>query len=257
MHNDSITLDDLPGALQQLQQRVRDEPTCLSHRVALAQVLSATGQWHRATQQLDHLAKTDAAYQRFSHIYTGAVRGEEQRASVFEGKTTARIRADAPEWLRQYAQLFQQHAGVIPEEFLDDVPAIEGVVDETSFDLLLDGDSRIGPLFEAFLEGEYTWLAQEGIREVSFYPPKTVHDLIWRQAVIKTTDGIEHPALIPARYPLSEQEGTSHALARITEWVDLSDQSSRGVGQRVFYSDDAAFPVLQISQLVFNGGVSE
>ncbi len=254
MQNETITLDDLPDALQQLQQRVRDEPACLSHRVALAQLLSASGQWQRAAQQLAHLGKADAAYQRFSRLYTEAIHGEEQRTSVFEGRALPRFRAKAPEWLRQYAQLFQQHAGVIPETLMDDVPEIDGMVDETPFDLLLDGDSRIGPVFETVLEGEYTWLAQEEIREVRFYPPKTVHDLIWRQAVIKTVDGIEHPAFVPARYPSSEQQETSHALARKTEWIDMPEQRYRGIGQRVFYSREVEYSVLQIRSLVFVGG---
>ena len=234
MQNETITLDDLSDALQQLQQRVRDEPACLSHRVALAQLLSASGQWQRAAQQLAHLGKADAAYQRFSQIYAEAIRGEEQRTSVFEGRAVAHLRAKAPKWLRQYAQLFQQHADVIHETFTDDVPAIDGMVDETPFDLLLDGDSRIGPVFETILEGEYTWLAQEEIREVRFYPPKTVHDLIWRQAVVKTVDGVEHPALVPARYSGSEQRETAHALARKTEWLELPDQRYHGIGQGFF-----------------------
>ena len=254
MQNETITLDDLPDALQQLQQRVRDEPACLSHRVALAQLLSASGQWQRAAQQLAHLGKADAAYQRFSRLYTEAIHGEERRTSVFEGRTLAHLRAKAPEWLRQYAQLFQQHAGVISETFMDDVPAIGGMVDETPFDVLLDGDSRIGPVFETILEGEYTWLAQEEIREVRFYPPKTVHDLIWRQAVVKTVDGVEHPALVPARYSGSEQRETAHALARKTEWLELPDQRYHGIGQRVLYADDADYSMLQINRLVFSDG---
>lgn len=254
MQNETIILDDLPSSLQQLQQRVRDEPACLSHRVALAQLLSASGQWQRAAQQLAHLGKADAAYQRFSNLYTEAIHGEEQRASVFGGSTLSRIRANAPEWLRQYAQLFQQHAGVIPAAFTDEIPAVDGMVDESPFDLLLDGDSRIGPVFEAMLEGEYTWLAQEEIREVRFYPPKTVHDLIWRQAVINTDDGVEHPALIPVRYPFSEQQETSHALARKTEWIDLPEQRYHGIGQRVFYTHYAEYSILQVSNLVFYNG---
>lgn len=253
MHHQPLTLDDLSGSLQQLQQRVRDEPACLSHRVALVQLLSASGQWQRAAQQLAHLGKADAAYQRFSQLYTEAIRGEEQRTNVFEGTAPARIRAKAPEWLQQYAQLFQQHAGVIPESFMDEIPVVGGTVDEAPFDLLLDGDSRIGPIFEALMAGEYTWLAPEEIREVRFYPPKTAHDLIWRQAVIKTIDGVEHPALIPARYPCSTQHGDAYALAKKTDWIELPEQHYRGIGQRVYYSHEAQYPVLQIHQLIFEG----
>lgn len=55
------------------------------------------------------------------------------------------------------------------------------------------------------------------------------------------------------RYPFSEQQETSYALAK-TEWIDLPEQRYHVIGQRVFYTLDAEYSILQVSKLVFYNG---
>ncbi|WP_028455957.1 type VI secretion system accessory protein TagJ [Chitinilyticum litopenaei] len=254
----TLSPQSLADQLADIQDRVRNAPSDPQHRIALAQLLCARGQWDRAQQQLQHLQKADQAYTRFAQTYGGAIRGEQLRAQVFAGDAFPHQLAGTPAWLLRLAGALgmerQKAFAAAQQERQEaclEAPAIAGELDGQPFAWLADADPRMGPAFEAIIDGDYHWLAPEMLAEVRFFPPQTLFDLLWRQAIITTVAGEELPALIPARYPGSENGDDRHALGRATDWIECRHELWHGQGQRMLASDDADFSLLAIATLTF------
>ncbi|WP_348945258.1 type VI secretion system accessory protein TagJ [Chitinibacter sp. FCG-7] len=249
----------LAEQLTEIQDRVRNAPSDPQHRIALTQLLCANGQWERAHLQIEHLQKADQAYARFTQTYGGAIRGEQLRLQVFTGLAAPHYLPNTPDWLLDLAialQLEQQQNTAAAQEqrqrACHEAPAISGEIDGQPFTWLADADPRMGPAFEAIIDGDYHWLAPEMLTQIRFFPPQTLFDLIWRQAIITTHAGEELAALIPARYPGSESADDQHALCRATRWIEQPHDSWHGQGQRILASDGEDFNLLSIVSLSFD-----
>ena len=254
----TLAPQSIADQLAEIQDRVRNAPSDPQHRIALVQLLCVQGQWERAQQQLQHLQKADQAFMRFSQTYAAAIRGEQLRAQVFIGEALPYQQTATPEWVLRLANAFgmeRQKAFAAAQQERNDAclaaPATAGEIDGHAFTWLADADPRLGPAFEAIIDGEYHWLASEMLSSVRFYPPQTMFDLIWRQAIITTCNGEELPALIPARYPGSESGADQHALGRATDWLEYRQEIWHGQGQRMLASDADDYSLLAITSLQF------
>jgi type VI secretion system protein ImpE len=90
---------DPTGALQQLQEAVRNKPSDSKLRIFLFQLLSVLGQWERALNQLNVAAELDAAALAMAQMYREALHCEVLRAQVFEGKKSPMVFGQPEQWL--------------------------------------------------------------------------------------------------------------------------------------------------------------
>jgi type VI secretion system protein ImpE len=119
----------------------------------------------------------------------------------------------------------------------------------------MDGDTRLGPMLEAIIDGRYYWVPFTRIKEIRIEEPKDLRDVVWAPANILWTNGGHAVALIPSRYVGSEASSDpSIRMARKTEWDDKGHGSFFGVGQKTFVTDTGEHSLLQIGGGGGSGG---
>lgn len=256
----AIRQGDPRAALQHLTAAVRAKPADANLRIFLAQLLCVLGKWERAHTQLNVVADMDAEAIPMRETVGHAIRCEIQRAKVFAGQRTPMVFGQPDEWLAlliesllQAGQGKQSMAEDLAQRAFDAAPASPGRMGENRFEWLADADSRLGPVLEACVNGRYYWVPFSRLTKVSFDAPEDLRDCVWMPAYLSFTNGGETVALIPTRYPGSQDsEDGLICLARKTEWISGGTDRWFGSGQRVLVSDQGETDLMGVSSIEFD-----
>ena len=136
------------------------------------------------------------------------------------------------------------------EKALEESPAVAGSVDGKPFAWIADADSRLGPLLEAIVFGQYVWVPFVRIREIAIEKPQDLRDLVWAPAEFTWANGGKAVGFVPTRYAGTEASADGQLrLARKTEWTEAADGVFTGLGQRVLTTDDGDHPLLEVRTL--------
>ncbi|QDQ27513.1 virulence protein SciE type [Chitinimonas arctica] len=246
-------------ALEALQAEVRRTPAAPEPRVFLFQLLAILGDWQRAGQQLDTLSKLYGDFATFTHFYQHVLTAERARADVFAGQASPVVIGDPSPWLAQMIEALRLDAGAnhaaaasLRAEALEQAPAHSGHIDDQPFAWLADGDSRLGPVLEVIVKGQYRWLPMERLIAVELEKPESLADLVWLKAELYLAGGQQTPALVPVRYPGSTSAGAPLAMARATRWLQPHSDTWFGLGQREFASDVGEHALLDTRVIRFD-----
>jgi type VI secretion system protein ImpE len=126
------------------------------------------------------------------------------------------------------------------------VPASARAVTTHAIEWIADADPRLGPMFEAIVEGKYYWVPFERVKLLRIEPPEDLRDCVWMPAQIVWTAGAEQVALIPARYPGSQNSPDGLIkLGRKTEFVDQGGEELP-LGQRLLATDVGEFSIMDV-----------
>ncbi|WP_333874592.1 type VI secretion system accessory protein TagJ [Methylobacter sp.] len=251
---------DLNAALQQLQGQVRTQPAKAEYRVFLFQLLSVLGQWDRALTQLNAAAELDDAALAMAAMYRQVIACERFREEVFLGRRDPVVFGQPEEWLALSIQALKLTAEDqysksqdLREQAFELAPTVSGSIDEIAFDWLADSDPRLGPVFEAMLEGGYFWVPLQRIRSINIEKPVDLRDVVWLPAHFTWTNGGESYGVIPARYPESYNNDDSLlALSRKTAWQDCGNGLFLGIGQKTLTTESSDYAVLDVRSIQFN-----
>lgn len=256
----AIGEQSLAEVLRSTQDQVRKEPARAQHRIFLFQLLCLLGQWERALNQLNVLAEIDVASLPMVHTYRQALQCEGLRAQVFAGQRSPLIVGKPCRWmallleaLRMGALGHAMQAKALRNEAFELAEATPGRIDDpgpTEFAWIADADERFGPMIEAILDGKYYWIPFERVSALHLEAPHDLRDLVWMPAFFVWRNGGESPALIPTRYPGSEQSTDERILkASLTDWIDSGDGLMLGLGQRMLATDQGEFPLMDLRSL--------
>jgi type VI secretion system protein ImpE len=248
---------DLAGALQNLQQGVRQDPSNAKLRVFLAQLLMLRGDWDRAITQLKVIGDIDAGALPMTHAYSTAIQCERVRADVFAGTRGPLLFGEPEPWIAQLMQSLAllgqgraQQSSALRAQAFATAPATAGTLNGAPFEWIADADSRLGPILEVLLNGAYYWVPFNRISHITIEPPADARDLVWLPAQFQWINGGEAMGLIPVRYPDSEKSGDAAILlARKTEWLPAGDDAFTGLGQRVLTTDGPEIGLLELREL--------
>ncbi|TCJ20398.1 virulence protein SciE type [Parasulfuritortus cantonensis] len=253
----SLKEGNLASALAAVQAAVRAEPARISHRILLFQIYSLLGQWEKAATQLATLAELDKETLAMVQTYRAALQCEALRQEVFAGTRLPLLLGDPVEWVALLIQAVRldaeghhaEAAGLRGQAF-EAAPQSAGDVDGQAFAWLADADMRLGPVLEAILDGKYYWIPFERLSRIEIDPPEDLRDLVWLPATLTFANGGENVALLPARYPGSERaEDDALKLARRTEWREITPDTFIGLGQRMWTTDAADYPLLDVRRV--------
>ncbi len=241
------------------QQSVRNAPTNGALRTFLFQLYVVSGAWEKAVAQLQAAAQFDATAIPMAQLYREAIRCEMIRTDVFAGTKTPAVLGTPEPWVSYLSEALSfvaqekfREAASLRDKALDLAPTSSGHIGEISFEWLADADSRLGPICEAFVNGQYYWLPFSHIASIQLEAPIDLRDLVWTPAVITLRNGGQHPALIPTRYPNSENEADEFALSKKTSWIERTNDTWIGLGQRMFTADIGEFAQLETRQIMFD-----
>ena len=244
-------------ALKHLTEAVRAHPGNPKLRIFMAQLLCVLGEWNRAHTQLNVAADLDASAGPMREMSGHALRCELLRAGVFEGRRSPMVFGEPEQWLALLIESLLHHdpaeaelARDLAARAFDAAPAIAGRIDDQPFSWIADGDSRLGPVLEAMVDGRYYWVPFERLASIRFEPPVDLRDMVWLPAYLGFTNGGESVAMIPSRYPGSERDADEAiVMGRRTEWQEVSPDRWLGRGQRVLLTDGGEHDLLGIRQI--------
>ncbi len=263
----AIRQGQVTQALQLLQDGVRAKPADVKLRIFLFQLLAVAGQWARALNQLKVCGEMDAGTLAMVNTYREALQCEALRDAVFKGQTTPMVYGQPQAWVAQLVEALQadargEHALArhLREQALEAAPTTSGTLNGESFAWLADADSRLGPVLEVIINGRYGWLPFASVAQIDFEPPSDLRDMVWLPCSITLPNGGGTVALVPTRYaPMPEGTDELTRLSRRTEWIEISPEQYRGVGQRLLTTDQSELGLLEVRTLVFQvqGGAGE
>lgn len=250
---------DIEGARGALMETVRARPTDEKARMFLFQLLCVAGEWDKARRQLEALAKLSPKAQMLAVVYGQAIAAEFVRAAAFAGK--ARLeQLVASEWaeglvraLDCYAKGEAGRGTEIRDAALEAAPDTPGSLDGAAFDWIADADGRFGPAFEAIIAGRYGIVPFDAVERIESEGPKDLRDIVWYPVQIAFRTGQSVAALLPARYPGSEQAADpAKRLGRATSVAD-SPWGQAGSGQHLWVlSDGQERGLLSVRSLTFD-----
>lgn len=258
-------------AIAALTPLIKARPADPKLRVFLFQLLAIEGQWERAVTQLSVIGGMDALALPMAQAYREALRCELLRAEVFAGRRSPLIFGDPEPWIavlldaiRAAAEGHFAQASEARDRALAEAPAISGTVsfpktneaDEPrteAFAWLADGDSRLGPVLEAVVNGRYYWIPQSRVRRIDIERPADLRDFVWAPAHFTWANGGDAVGLIPTRYAGSEKQADPLLrLSRKTDWTQAAPGYFLGLGQRMFQSDVGDYSLLDLARIDFD-----
>ena len=256
---EAVKAGQLEDALKALQDAIRQSPADAKLRRFLFQLHCVLGNWEKALTQLQVLSELDSESAMLASIFQPVMQCEMLRAEVFAGKRSPIVFGEPEHWvglLVQANSLIAQGEAKAARELqmqaLDAAPTTSGTLNGQPFEWLADADSRLGPVFEAMIDGKYCWVPMSRIKSLLIEPPKDLRDLVWAPANFIWTNGGDAMGFIPARYPGTERaEDNALKLARKTEWKDNGEEIFTGLGQRLFTTDQMEIPLFEIRTVEF------
>jgi type VI secretion system protein ImpE len=250
----SLRDGDIATALKLLQDEVRGKPTDAKLRIFLFQLLSVTGQWERALNQLNVAATLDPSALAMAQMYREALRCELLRAEVFAGKRSPMVFGEPEQWLALLIEsllLTGRGQAAQGEKLRGDAfaaaPGSAGTIDGVAFEWIADADSRLGPVLEAIVNGRYYWIPFNRLSRVDIDEPADLRDVVWMPTHFQFINGGEAVGLVPTRYPGSETSADGAVcLARKTVWDEVSPGAFHGLGQRLLATPAGEHPVMDV-----------
>jgi type VI secretion system protein ImpE len=251
---------DPTAALAALQDEVRGRANDARLRIFLFQLLAVLGQWQRALAQLEVCGELDAGALAMVASYREAVQCEAVREAVFQGKTLPHVFGRPQEWVAWLAEALQAEgrgdlavAARLRSQALEAAPATPGSLNGQPFEWIADGDSRLGPVLEGVINGRYCWVPFSALAKVVIEKPVDLRDLVWVPAQLTFPNGGATVAFLPVRYVGSAQSGDAALqLARRTEWIELSPDQYRGLGQRLLTTSDTELGLLETREILLS-----
>ncbi|WP_149537979.1 type VI secretion system accessory protein TagJ [Siccirubricoccus phaeus] len=249
---------DPRAALEKLKQDVRKAPRDPKLRTFLFQLFCITGEWDRAINQLSVISEIDKLAMPMVATYRAAIRCEILRERVFAGTRQPDFFGEPEPWMsllveanRRLAAGAFGHAAELRDQAFEAAPSSSGTADGTAFEWIADADPRLGPVLEAVIDGKYYWLPVHRLAKLEIDPPEDLRDQVWLPAQLTFANGGGSVALLPARYP-GTQDAADPALllGRRTEWVEQGEGWFLGLGQRMLtIGAEEDLPLLDLRRL--------
>lgn len=260
----ALAAGDLATCSTQLIEAIRSDPGNAELRSFLFQLSAITGDWSRATKQLDVLFELKPDTGDFTSDYKTAIAAEKVRNAVWAGQLAPPIFGEPRPWMASLVQALQhdargehEAAHALRGQALEDAPAEPGHANGSPFPWCADADTRLGPVFELILNGEYHWMAMADVARLELSPPKKLHDLVWAIAILTLTNGGTFPVMMPVRYPGAAESGDAELmLARKTTFRALHADHAAGEGQRLFALGEVDLPLLEMTSLQFDAAMA-
>jgi type VI secretion system protein ImpE len=265
---DLIKQGKISEALKALEDAVRKDPANSKLRVFLFQLLCVMGNWERALTQLGVVGDMDPMAMLMVKTCQAAIQCEALRAEVFAGDRSPLVFGEPSDWIAKIIQAAAMQgkgnhdaAAELREQAFDAAPAATGVlevgpaddkVERHEFQWIADSDERLGPMFEAIVDGKYYWIPFDRVKLIRIEHPVDLRDAVWAPCQFVWASGGEGVGFIPTRYPGTEQSGSdAQKLARATDFLDDGGVITP-LGHRLIATDAGEHNLLTIRAIRIN-----
>jgi len=235
----------LQAAIEELTGRVKASPSDMRQRIFLFEMLLFAGDWDRAERQVDVIAHQSLESGLGVQVYRNNIKAERDRSRLFSDGLRPNFISDPPTYVELHLSAINRlREGDVREarETLDraeeERPAFKGAINGQEFSDFRDYNDLVGPVLEAIVQDQYTWIPFEQISRLEIGAPKQLRDLIWTPASIEATDGTSGEIYIHTLYEGSGNHSDDQVrLGRMTAWRDAGESLYLASGSRLFLID--------------------
>jgi type VI secretion system protein ImpE len=255
----------LTDARVTLIDEVKANPGSSELRMLLVKVLLFMGEWDKALRHIDIVSMNATGEIAEIAFLRNLIAAEKIRLEVFQNKRVPDFMTDPPLFLSEFLTAREQLVSGNAETFSTILPEIEesllslsGSVNGERFEGMTDIDATLFPFLEVFIHDSYLWFPFTALRELSVQPPTSLLDLLWIPSRIVTWDGLTTECVLPVLYSGSgEHVDDNIRIGRLTDWVELANGYSRGLGQHIFLLGDDEKGVLELRELTIDAPLQE
>lgn len=265
---DLIKQGKIAEALKALEDAVRKSPADAKLRIFLFQILAVMGSWERALTQLGVVAEMDPKAMLMVKTCQAAIQCEALRAEVFAGERSPLVLGEPSDWVAKMIQASSMQAkgnieaaALLRAQAFEAAPATTGTieigpkddqVESIPFEWVADADERLGPMFEAIVDGKYYWIPFDRVTLIRIEAPVDLRDTVWAPCQFVWASGGQGVGFIPVRYPGTERNGNdAQRLSRATDFVE-GPTGVTPLGQRVIATDAGEHGLLSIRAIKLN-----
>jgi type VI secretion system protein ImpE len=251
---------DLNGAIEALTLEVRQRPTDIRARSALAELLCIAGSFERADRLLDAVQHQDTSVALGVALFRQLIRAEEARQAFYAECRLPEFLSPPTDEDQLYLKALvalkdgdpAQAAALLGEAEAKREP-LSGKLDGAAFDDMRDLDDVSATHLDLLTStGKFFWVPLRSIESISLHKPEKRRDLLWRRATVSVASGPDGEVFLPTIYPVGKDSIPATArLARQTDFVGGDGTPVRGVGLRTFIIGDDARSILEIAELEF------
>lgn len=250
---------DLNGAIEATLNLVKAKPTDIKARTFLFELSCFSGDWDRATKQLEVIGQQDINAMIGAEIFKQNFVAERDRISAFTEGLIPECLLQPPnyvEGLLEAMTYIRENDLAKARETLDQVeetrPVFSCKVNGGDSSDFRDYNDFTMCVFEAIVKGSYTWLPFEQIEKVKFEPAVSLRDVYWRQADVEMTNGTQGEMFLPALYAESfKSEDNVIRLGKATDWRDMGGDIFAGEGLRLFQYEGGNLPMTELKTIEF------
>lgn len=252
---------ELVAAIESLTNEIKAQPSDLSRRTFLFELLCFAGDLVRARKQLDVIGQLSgiAEVRNGVQVYQDLLAAETARVRLFEeGRRPRFLLAPTSRAELHLEALDHDRQGRLGEARAEldraaaETPLLRGVLEGADFDEIRDGDDLLAAALEVYSGDGYYWVPWEHIQYLEVPKPRTLRDLLWTPARLATFDGQLGEVFLPNLYPGSSTSGDDLLrLGRKTEWLDSGSEIVRGAGRKVFLIGEEARTLLELGEVRF------
>lgn len=246
-------------AIGRLEDDVRSRPREAGPRFGLFALLAMTGQWDRAVKQLDVIDAfgLGAGLGFPSPQARALISAERERTEVFSRGESPRLIEGARDTLALAADAWHLVANGDPAGALARLEAAEerrlpirGRLAGEPFTSLIDADDLLRPILEVITPEGYGWIAWDSVQFLAVKSPSNLLEVLWTPAQIATSGGLIGRVVLPGLYPGTWAHPDDHVrLGRRTDWFEVGEGLSRGVGPKMFSIDGVARSLWDLTDL--------
>jgi type VI secretion system protein ImpE len=250
--------EKLDDAIEHLNVDVRNNPMSIDRRALLAELLCVAGNLERADTVLNAITNIDPGAMVGVALFRQLVRAEQARQQFYgEGRVPEFVvKPDALLELELRAAIalregnFGEVNTLLAEREAARAP-VACVVDGIPADDFRDLDDLCAAHIEIFSStGKYFWVPVSSIVAIEFRKPETRRDLLWRRAQLTVADGPDGEVFVPCIYAAKEMT-IAHRLGHQTDFTDLAEKATLGMGLRTFLVGDASRTILELGRITF------
>lgn len=244
-----LEVGNLRGAIEQLTNEIKANPTDVQRRTFLFELLCFAGEFDRAEKQLDVVGHQDVKTEIGVATYRNCLKAERDRRRLFSDGLQPHFLLEPPAYIDLHLSAINRlregnydEARMLLDKAEEERPALSGTFNGQEFGDLRDGDDVMAPVLEMVIKDQYTWVPFEQIASIEIEAPKALRDLIYTPAKVEAVNGSEGEVLLFALYADSSAHDNDQArLGRMTDWKPMGEVV-RGVGQHLLFvgEDDRA-----------------
>jgi len=245
----------LTEAIQYLENALKDDPINVDFRSSLIELLCIKGDLERADKQLNLMVQKHPEFLIGATNLRQLIRAEQARKDFANGNSVPDLFNGTNSHSEALLQLsIELHNGdkeniKIKAEKLEEIrPKLNMNLDGNVIEDMRDLDDTLGGFLEIFgTDGKFYLVELSEIEFITFKPVTSIIEQVWRRVELSIKNGPSGEAHIPLVYVQSETD--AEKLGRETDWKEIANELMVGVGQKMWFVDEAAVPFSDFQRL--------